>query len=76
MKNLKYILLLLVLCNILSCKKSFLQLNPQGELTPEQLSTQDGVEGLLIGAYGLLNGNVNEHGAITALHLVSGYLVK
>ena len=59
MKNLKYILLLLVLCNILSCKKSFLQLNPQGELTPEQLSTQDGVEGLLIGAYGLLNGNVN-----------------
>lgn len=59
MKNLKYILILLVLCNILSCKKSFLQLNPQGELTPEQLSTQDGVEGLLIGAYGLLNGNVN-----------------
>ena len=59
MKNLKYILILLLLCNILSCKKSFLQLNPQGELTPEQLSTQEGVEGLLIGAYGLLNGNVN-----------------
>jgi len=59
MKNIKYILLLIVLCTILSCKKSFLQLNPQGQLTEEQLNTQDGVEGLLIGAYGLLNGNVN-----------------
>lgn len=59
MKHLKYIFLLLFVCSSLSCKKDFLERNPQGELTQEQLTTQDGVEGLLVGTYGLLNGNVN-----------------
>jgi tetratricopeptide (TPR) repeat protein len=59
MKHLKYIFLILFICSTASCKKDFLELNPQGELTNEQLTTQDGVEGLLIGAYGMLNGNVN-----------------
>jgi len=59
MKHLKYILLSVLICSGLSCKKDFLERNPQGELTNEQLTTQDGVEGALIGAYGSLNGNVN-----------------
>lgn len=59
MKHVKYIFLTLLICSSLSCKKDFLERNPQAELTNEQLTTQDGVEGLLIGAYSLLNGNVN-----------------
>ncbi|MCZ4242489.1 RagB/SusD family nutrient uptake outer membrane protein [Pedobacter punctiformis] len=59
MKHIKYILLSLLICITFSCKKDFLTLQPQGELTEGQLMTQDGVEGLLIGAYGLLNGNVD-----------------
>ncbi|WP_158798191.1 RagB/SusD family nutrient uptake outer membrane protein [Pedobacter sp. L105] len=59
MKHLKYIFLAFFICSTFSCKKDFLDKNPQGELTTEQLTTQDGVEALLIGAYGLLNGNVN-----------------
>jgi len=59
MKYIKYILFSVLICSTFSCKKEFLSVNPQGELTAEQLTTQDGVEGLLVGAYGLLNGNVN-----------------
>jgi len=59
MKHIKYILLSFLICFTFSCKKEFLNLQPQGELTEAQLTTQDGVEGLLVGAYGLLNGNVN-----------------
>lgn len=59
MKHLKYIFLSFLICSILSCKKDFLTVQPQGELTGPQLTTQDGVEGLLVGAYGLLNGNLN-----------------
>jgi len=59
MKKLIYIFLILFSCSMISCKKDFLERNPQGELTPDQLTTQDGVEGLLIGAYSMLNGNVN-----------------
>ncbi|MEH3112943.1 RagB/SusD family nutrient uptake outer membrane protein [Pedobacter terrae] len=59
MKHIKYILLSFLVCITFSCKKEFLTLQPQGQLSEEQLMSQDGVEGLLIGAYGLLNGNVN-----------------
>lgn len=59
MKNLKYIILVAILLNVYSCKKEFIQGNPQGELTAEQLTSQQGVEALLTGAYGLLNGNLN-----------------
>jgi len=59
MKRLKYSILgasfLLV---ILSCSKSFLERNPQGELTYPQIENKEGVEGLLIGAYSMLNGNI------------------
>ncbi|MFC4209599.1 RagB/SusD family nutrient uptake outer membrane protein [Pedobacter lithocola] len=59
MKQIKYIFLSLLICSTISCKKEFLTVQPQGELTESQLTTQDGVEGLLVGAYSLLNGNVN-----------------
>lgn len=59
MKNLKYIAVTILLFSIFSCSKDFLDKKPQGELTEEQLTSQDGVEGLLIGTYGLLNGNID-----------------
>jgi len=59
MKHIKSIFLIILTFSVVSCKKDFLSLNPQAELTAEQLTTQDGVEGLLVGAYGLLNGNIN-----------------
>ncbi|MBB6501269.1 RagB/SusD family nutrient uptake outer membrane protein [Pedobacter cryoconitis] len=59
MKHLKYIFLSFLICSIYSCKKDFLAVQPQGGLTVPQLTSQDGVEGLLVGAYGLLNGNLN-----------------
>lgn len=40
-----------------SCKQSFLELTPQGQLVGSQLNSTNGVEQLLIGAYGMLNGN-------------------
>src|SRR5690606_26216320 len=40
-----------------SCSDSFLDLTPQGQLVGSQLNSPDGVEQLLIGAYGMLNGN-------------------
>lgn len=59
MKHIKYIILSVLICSSVACKRDFLTLQPQAELTEEQLMTQDGVEGLLVGAYSLLNGNVN-----------------
>jgi hypothetical protein len=58
MKKVNYIIITIVLFTV-SCKKDFLDKRPQAELTTEQLTTMDGVEGLLTGAYSLLNGNVN-----------------
>jgi hypothetical protein len=58
MKKLNYIIITIVLFTV-SCKKDFLDKRPQAELTTEQLTSIDGVEGLLTGAYSLLNGNVN-----------------
>lgn len=49
--------LALSLSGLFSCKESFLELSPQGQLTGSQLNSPDGVEQLLIGAYGMLNGN-------------------
>ena len=59
MKNFKYIMLAAFLCTALSCKKDFIQGSPQGQLITDNLISQDGVDALLTGAYGLLNGNVN-----------------
>ncbi|MCI0920961.1 RagB/SusD family nutrient uptake outer membrane protein [Sphingobacterium rhinopitheci] len=41
------------------CSKGFLEKIPQGQLSTEQVSNSEGIEALLIGAYGIMNGNVN-----------------
>ena len=41
------------------CSKDFLTKVPQGELVTEQITSGDGVEALLLGAYGIMNGNVS-----------------
>src|SRR5690625_1966820 len=40
-----------------ACSDSFLQQSPQGQLADDQINNTKGVEYLLIGAYGLMNGN-------------------
>ena len=58
MKN-RILISLMILTGIgafFSCKKSFLEHNPLGALDENVLSNKAGVEGLLIGAYSLLDG--------------------
>lgn len=60
MKHNKLIILLSAgMLFISSCGKEFLQKLPQGQLSEPQVGNQDGVEAALIGAYSILNGNVN-----------------
>ncbi|ALL04730.1 hypothetical protein AQ505_04060 [Pedobacter sp. PACM 27299] len=59
MKKINYIIFAICMITAAGCSKSFLEKNAQAELIPEQLTTQKGVEALLTGAYGLLNGNLN-----------------
>ena len=39
-----------------ACKKSFLEPQPFGRYSPEQLQSKKGIEGVLTGAYGMLDG--------------------
>jgi starch-binding outer membrane protein, SusD/RagB family len=41
---------------VVSCKSDFLEVKPTGQLSESSLSSKDGVEGSLIGAYTLLGG--------------------
>jgi len=55
----KYILIISVVTAGLlldACSKSFLERTPLGTLTTEQVSTKEGINGLLIGAYAALDG--------------------
>jgi hypothetical protein len=58
MKNFlsKIIVTVLLLYCCFSCKKSYLDRQPQGTLNELTLGTRDGVYGLLIGTYSLLDG--------------------
>ena len=47
---------LVVVITIYSCRKNFLEKNPLGALDENVLANKKGVEGLLIGAYSLLDG--------------------
>jgi starch-binding outer membrane protein, SusD/RagB family len=42
---------------VISCKDSFLEVKPTGQLAQAQLSSKAGLEGALIGCYSLLGGN-------------------
>ncbi|WDF70655.1 RagB/SusD family nutrient uptake outer membrane protein [Sphingobacterium oryzagri] len=57
--NALYITLLCSGLLFASCGKDFLNKNPQGELSEDQVTNSDGVEASLLGAYGILNGNVS-----------------
>ena len=60
MKKTKYkflIPLAFVIVAIAACSKSFLEKPPLGTLSPEIVATEAGVQGLLIGAYSLVDGN-------------------
>ncbi len=46
----------LVLALPFSCKEDFLDIKPNGSLDANILATKDGVNGLLIGAYGMVDG--------------------
>ncbi|MFD2902911.1 RagB/SusD family nutrient uptake outer membrane protein [Sphingobacterium anhuiense] len=61
MKNIKILIGMagLAVVGLGSCGKGFLEKNPQGQLIEEQVSIKKGVESALIGAYAILNGNVN-----------------
>lgn len=59
MKKLNYVIGALLATVTMSCGKDFLQQVPQGQLSSPQVVSQDAVNSLLTGAYGLLNGNVN-----------------
>jgi len=56
--NIKYLIfsLLLMIFISYSCKKDFLKSVPIGSLNPSLVANQQGVEGLLIGAYATLDG--------------------
>ena len=59
MKKLKIVSLGFVLIlTSLSCKKSFLSVTPQGQLSATQLENLAGIESSLISAYTMLNGNL------------------
>ncbi len=52
----KLILLSIFVSALFSCQDSFFDLKPQGRASIEQLTTKNGVNALLIGAYSLMDG--------------------
>ena len=62
MKSNKRIFLIVVVTAFIligfnSCKKNFLDPQPYGRYSPELIQSKKGIEGLLVGAYGLLDGS-------------------
>ena len=47
---------LAVAIGIAACKKSFLDQPPRGTLNPEIVATEAGIQGILIGAYSMVDG--------------------
>jgi len=45
-----------ILAGLSACKKDFLDPKPYGRYLPEQLQSKKGLDGLLVGAYGMLDG--------------------
>lgn len=58
-KSYIFIMISTTLLLLSSCGKEFLQKLPQGQLSEPQVGNIDGVEGALLGAYSILNGNVS-----------------
>ncbi|HET8737310.1 MAG TPA: RagB/SusD family nutrient uptake outer membrane protein [Pricia sp.] len=58
-----------------SCSDEFLEVPPTGTLADAQVSTLDGIEGLLIGAYSMINGNLNGDRAAAPSHWITGSIL-
>ncbi len=56
MTQFKYFLLALLFALPFSCKDEYLEVAPNGSLDANVLATKEGVNGLLIGAYGMVDG--------------------
>ena len=55
----KKAIFLFLVCSLGACKKEFLDVVPQGDLSEDALLTsEEGVEGILVAAYSVLNGQV------------------
>lgn len=54
-----YIALISASLVLAGCSKDFLQKIPQGQLSEVQVADSDGIEATLLGAYGIMNGNVS-----------------
>src|SRR4051794_21763494 len=68
MKTVKYIALVLItVLLVYSCKKDFLQKQPQGALKPTDVTNASGIKALLIGAYSALDGQQNLNGSVASL---------
>ncbi len=67
--NLKFsvpLVLVIMISTLYACKKNFLSQTPIGVISPATLANQAGVDGLLIGAYSLLDGVGGNNGGIDA----------
>lgn len=59
MKKIKFLSVIAIFAGLVlmhSCKEDFLEITPKGSLDESVLATAEGVDGLLIGAYSLLDG--------------------
>ncbi|MCK4700539.1 MAG: RagB/SusD family nutrient uptake outer membrane protein, partial [Bacteroidales bacterium] len=59
MKRIKILLVIAVIAGSVlldACKESFLEITPKGSLDESVLATSEGVDGLLIGAYSMVDG--------------------
>ncbi|MEO6000334.1 MAG: RagB/SusD family nutrient uptake outer membrane protein, partial [Chitinophagaceae bacterium] len=66
MKTIKYVFAIagaILFTGLISCKKEFLQIPVQGALADEILANKIGVDKLLVGAYGQLDGVVANSGS-------------
>ena len=56
MKRVLYILIIVLSIVAYSCNEEFLDVNPQGVTTINAFENEDGIHGLLVGAYALIDG--------------------
>ena len=61
-KILSAVTLILVFVMTNACKESFLEITPNGSLSESVLATYEGVDGLMIGAYSLMDGQASGFG--------------
>lgn len=66
----KYLLIIMSCMLFFSCKKEYLEVNPLGSVDENILATKQGVNGVLIGAYSLLDGVGTGGGDIYGSNLV------